>query len=103
MIFLYLCFLETNAMHITIAEPNNPYIANSMVDTYSDETGVLDFTRTQNGAGMSNRAAAKALINVMQRQFKVTLNNLFTVADIQTLAQVHYLNECICFHISFSC
>ena len=66
-----------------------------MVDTYSDETGVLDFTRTQHGAGMSNRAAAKALINVMQRQFKTTMNNTFTVTDMKNLAQViksHFYN-----------
>jgi len=59
-----------------------------MVDTYSDETGVLDFTRTQHGAGMSNRAGAKALINVMRRQFQVTLDDVFSVADIKLLAQV---------------
>ena len=66
-----------------------------MVDTYSDETGVLDFTRTQHGAGMSNRASAKALINVMQRQFKTTMNNIFTVTDMKNLAQViksHFYN-----------
>ena len=59
-----------------------------MVDTYSDETGVLDFTRTQNGAGMSNRAAAKALIAVMQRRFQITLENIFNVDEIKQLCQV---------------
>lgn len=59
-----------------------------MVDTYSDETGVLDFTRTQNGAGMSNRAAAKALVAIMQKQFKLSMNNMFTTADMKSLAQV---------------
>lgn len=59
-----------------------------MVDTYSDETGVLDFTRNQNGSGMSNRAAAQALVKLMHQQFKKTLNDMFTVADIKQLAQV---------------
>ncbi|XP_067933139.1 DNA helicase MCM8-like [Watersipora subatra] len=59
----------------------------SMVDTYSDETGVLDFTRTQHGSGMSNRAAGKALLSAMQRQFKATMNNIFNVADIKALIQ----------------
>lgn len=63
----------------------------SMVDTYSDETGILDFTRTQNGAGMSNRAAAKALIAVMQRRFQVTLENMFNVDEIRQLCQVQQL------------
>lgn len=59
-----------------------------MIDTYSDETGALDFTRSSHGSGMSNRAAARALVNALQQHFKRTLENLFTVDTIKQIAQV---------------
>jgi len=34
----------------------NMFLYSSMIDTYSDELGLLDFKRSQNGSGMSKKA-----------------------------------------------
>lgn len=59
----------------------------SMVDTYSDGRGSLDFSRCHAGSGMSNRAAAKKFIPILQRAYeRRDFNALFTVQDMRDLA-----------------
>ena len=57
-----------------------------MVDTFSDNIGVLDFSRSQMGSGMSSRGAAKKFVQVLQRQAEVQQKNMFTVDEMKSLA-----------------
>lgn len=57
----------------------------SMLGTYSDEFGKLDFERSQHGSGMSNRSQAKRFVSALNNVAERTYNNLF---DLQQLRQV---------------
>uniref|UniRef100_A0A8C9G5M3 Minichromosome maintenance 8 n=1 Tax=Pavo cristatus TaxID=9049 RepID=A0A8C9G5M3_PAVCR len=57
----------------------------SMLGTYSDEFGKLDFERSQHGSGMSNRSQAKRFVSALSSIAERTYNNLF---DLQQLRQV---------------
>ncbi|NWU98785.1 MCM8 helicase, partial [Upupa epops] len=57
----------------------------SMLGTYSDEFGKLDFERSQHGSGMSNRSQAKRFISTLNSIAEKTYNNLF---DLQQLRQI---------------
>uniref|UniRef100_A0A8C2T597 DNA helicase MCM8 n=1 Tax=Coturnix japonica TaxID=93934 RepID=A0A8C2T597_COTJA len=57
----------------------------SMLGTYSDEFGKLDFERSQHGSGMSNRSQAKRFVSALNSIAEKTYNNLF---DLQQLRQV---------------
>ncbi|NXG54209.1 MCM8 helicase, partial [Hemiprocne comata] len=57
----------------------------SMLGTYSDEFGKLDFERSQHGSGMSNRSQAKRFVSALNRIAERTYNNLF---DLQQLRQI---------------
>lgn len=61
------------------------YIYLSMLGTYSDEFGKLDFERSQHGSGMSNRSQAKRFVSALNSIAERTYNNLF---DLQQLRQV---------------
>ena len=59
----------------------------SMVDTYTDGRGSLDFSRCHAGSGMSNRSAAKKFVPVLQRTYeRRDFNSLFTVQDMRDIA-----------------
>lgn len=58
----------------------------SMVDTFMDSFGFLDFQRSQHGSGMSSRSQAKRLIAQMQRITEQTCNSLFTVQEMRQIA-----------------
>jgi len=60
----------------------------SMVDTFSDQIGVLDFSRSQMGSGMSSRGAAKKFIQALQRQADRLQKNVFTVDEMKTIANM---------------
>jgi len=60
----------------------------SMVDTFSDQIGVLDFSRSQMGSGMSSRGAAKRFIQALQRQADRLQKNVFTVDEMKTIANM---------------
>jgi len=64
----------------------------SMVDTFCDETGVLDFTRSQNGSGMSNKAAARKLVAILQQHCTSSGSNLVSLTEIRQLMQVCLLS-----------
>ncbi|KAK2523224.1 DNA helicase MCM8 [Columba livia] len=57
----------------------------SMLGTYSDEFGKLDFERSQHGSGMSNRSQAKRFVSALNSVAERTYNNLF---DLQQLRQI---------------
>ena len=57
-----------------------------MVDTFSDNIGLPDFSRSQMGSGMSSRGAAKKFVQVLQRQAEVQQKNMFTVDELKSLA-----------------
>ncbi|XP_034041317.1 DNA helicase MCM8 [Thalassophryne amazonica] len=57
----------------------------SLADTYSDGLGNLDFERSQLGSGMSQRGAAKRLVNALHSQAQKTSQKLF---DLQTIRSV---------------
>uniref|UniRef100_A0A3B3B4M9 DNA helicase MCM8 n=1 Tax=Oryzias melastigma TaxID=30732 RepID=A0A3B3B4M9_ORYME len=54
----------------------------SLADTYSDGLGNLDFERSQLGSGMSQRSAAKRLVNALHSHAQRTSQKQF---DLQTL------------------
>ncbi|XP_034407990.1 DNA helicase MCM8, partial [Cyclopterus lumpus] len=57
----------------------------SLADTYSDGLGNLDFERSQLGSGMSQRSAAKRLVNALHAHAQRTNQTQF---DLQTLRSV---------------
>ena len=60
----------------------------SMVDTFSDEFGVIDFTRAQMGSGMSCKAAAKKFKQILRKSSEDQRKSLFTVDEMKRLASV---------------
>ncbi|RXG72457.1 DNA helicase MCM8 [Armadillidium vulgare] len=58
----------------------------SMIDTYSDEFGFLDFQRSQHGSGISNRSQLKTFISALQRVSDSTYKSLFSIDELKNLA-----------------
>ncbi|XP_061478488.1 DNA helicase MCM8 isoform X2 [Rhineura floridana] len=59
----------------------------SMLGTYSDEFGKLDFDRSQHGSGMSNRSQAKRFVSALHRIAERTHNNLFEIQQLRQIAK----------------
>uniref|UniRef100_A0A8C2VJU1 DNA helicase MCM8 n=1 Tax=Chinchilla lanigera TaxID=34839 RepID=A0A8C2VJU1_CHILA len=59
----------------------------SMLGTYSDEFGNLDFERSQHGSGMSNRSSAKRFISALNSIAERTYNNLFQFRQLRQIAK----------------
>ncbi|CAO2578646.1 DNA helicase MCM8 [Lemmus lemmus] len=59
----------------------------SMLGTYSDEFGNLDFERSQHGSGMSNRSTAKRFISALNRIAERTYNNIFQFHQLRQIAK----------------
>ncbi|KAL4224835.1 DNA replication licensing factor mcm8 [Mactra antiquata] len=64
----------------------------SMVDTYSDQFGGLDFKRSQHGSGMSSKSKPKKFIAALQRISDQTYNSIFTLPQMQQIAKECGLN-----------
>uniref|UniRef100_A0A8C5MX76 Cardiolipin synthase (CMP-forming) n=1 Tax=Leptobrachium leishanense TaxID=445787 RepID=A0A8C5MX76_9ANUR len=67
----------------------------SLLGTYSDEFGNLDFNRSQHGSGMSNRSQAKKFVSALNRIAERTYNNLFEFQRLRQIAkelQIQYEN-----------
>jgi DNA helicase MCM8 len=59
----------------------------SMVDTFTDNIGVLDFSRSQMGSGMSTTiGAAKKFVQVLQRQKDRDQRSVFSVYKLREVA-----------------
>ncbi|CAB3979134.1 DNA helicase MCM8-like [Paramuricea clavata] len=59
----------------------------SLVDTYSDGMGNLDFRRSQNGSGMSRNAQAKRFVAELERISELEYNSLFTIDQMKQIAK----------------
>uniref|UniRef100_A0A6I8PEL4 DNA helicase MCM8 n=1 Tax=Ornithorhynchus anatinus TaxID=9258 RepID=A0A6I8PEL4_ORNAN len=59
----------------------------SMLGTYTDEFGNLDFERSQHGSGMSNRSLAKRFISALNTIAERTYNNLFQFQQLRQIAK----------------
>ncbi|XP_053316387.1 DNA helicase MCM8 isoform X2 [Spea bombifrons] len=59
----------------------------SLLGTYSDEFGKLDFNRSQHGSGMSNRSKAKKFVSALNRIAERTYNNLFEFQQLRQIAK----------------
>ncbi|XP_068042554.1 DNA helicase MCM8 [Anomalospiza imberbis] len=59
----------------------------SMLGTYSDEFGKLDFERSQHGSGMSNRSQAKRFVSALSSVAERTYSNLFDLQQLRHIAR----------------
>lgn len=59
----------------------------SMLGTYSDEFGKLDFERSQHGSGMSNLSQAKRFMSALNSIAERTYNNLFDLHQLRHIAR----------------
>uniref|UniRef100_A0A3Q1J1R1 DNA helicase MCM8 n=1 Tax=Anabas testudineus TaxID=64144 RepID=A0A3Q1J1R1_ANATE len=58
----------------------------SLADTYSDGLGNLDFERSQLGSGMSQRSAAKRLVNALHLHAQRTNQKQFDIQMLRSMA-----------------
>jgi len=61
-------------------------VRTSFDDVFRNETGDLDFTRSQNGSGMSSRNEGKKFIQVLQRHSDSTMKTLFNKEELREVA-----------------
>ncbi|XP_068682388.1 DNA helicase MCM8-like isoform X2 [Montipora capricornis] len=59
----------------------------SLLDTFSDDFGNLDFQRSQHGSGMSSRAQSKRFVAELSRVSEREYNSLFTVDQLRRIAK----------------
>ncbi|KAI7804271.1 putative DNA helicase MCM8 [Triplophysa rosa] len=59
----------------------------SLIDTYSDEFGRLDFDRSHLGSGMSNRSKAKKFITALNKLAERQRRTMFEIQELQQLAK----------------
>lgn len=59
----------------------------SLLDTFSDDFGNLDFQRSQHGSGMSSRAQSKRFVAELSRVSEREYNSLFTVEQMRRIAK----------------
>ncbi|XP_071961751.1 DNA helicase MCM8-like [Antedon mediterranea] len=64
----------------------------SMIDTFSDEFGFMDFARSQHGSGMSTKSQAKKFISLLNKVAERTCNKNFTVQQMRALAKEANIN-----------
>uniref|UniRef100_A0A3B3T4H3 DNA helicase MCM8 n=1 Tax=Paramormyrops kingsleyae TaxID=1676925 RepID=A0A3B3T4H3_9TELE len=58
----------------------------SLLDTYSDEFGRIDFDRSQLGSGMSNRSQKKKFVAALNRMAERTYKTVFEYQQLRQLA-----------------
>ena len=58
----------------------------SMVDTFSDEVGELDFSRSLNGSGMSKGSAKKKLVAALEKAAAQHNLRSFSIDQIKQMA-----------------
>ncbi|CAD5111428.1 DgyrCDS736 [Dimorphilus gyrociliatus] len=59
----------------------------SLLDTYSDEEGKVDFSRSQMGVGLTGRSQVKTYLQKLRHYFDSTGNKLFTFRELRNLAK----------------
>ena len=60
-------------------------IKSTFVDTFTDDLGVLDFSRAINGSGVSHRSKAKIFMSAVHKLAHAQTKNLFTTAELKSL------------------
>ncbi|XP_018328891.1 DNA helicase MCM8 [Agrilus planipennis] len=65
----------------------------SLIETFLDGSGNLDFTRSQFGTGMSSRNLAKRLLSLLQYQADCQCKGTFTIEEIKRLAEDNGINK----------
>ncbi|XP_046658470.1 DNA helicase MCM8 [Homalodisca vitripennis] len=58
----------------------------SMVDTFIDEFGALDFHRSTHGSGMSTKNQAKKFISALQKKAELQAKSVFTIMEMKEVA-----------------
>ncbi|MBN3315226.1 MCM8 helicase, partial [Atractosteus spatula] len=71
----------------TDAEDVVEIMKHSLLDTYSDEFGHLDFDRSQLGSGMSNRSQAKKFVTGLNQIAERTYKTMFDVQQLRQIAK----------------
>ncbi|KAF7273665.1 hypothetical protein GWI33_013612 [Rhynchophorus ferrugineus] len=59
----------------------------SIVDVFTNETGMLDVTRSQMGTGMSYKNQVMRLVEVLQRKSEIESKSLFTLQEIKEASE----------------
>ncbi|KAK4874713.1 hypothetical protein RN001_014073 [Aquatica leii] len=60
---------------------------NSFIDIFTDETGTLDFRRSQSGSGMSKQKQLKEFLSVLQQQAEDLSQSVFTRDQLKEVAE----------------
>ncbi len=66
----------------------------SLIDTHTDETGVMDFSR-QHGSGMSKTKQGKMLISFLQKNVRTKDSPVFTKDELKQAANVRIYIETV--------
>ncbi|XP_066254993.1 DNA helicase MCM8-like [Euwallacea similis] len=59
----------------------------SLMEVFTDETGMVDTTRSQLGSGMSYKNQVAKLLEVLQKRSEVEVKGLFTLQEIRQAAE----------------
>lgn len=59
----------------------------SMIDTFSDQFGAIDFSRSQHGSGTSSKNQAKKFVTALTRRAELQSKSVFTVSELKEVAQ----------------
>ncbi|EFA06449.1 DNA helicase MCM8 [Tribolium castaneum] len=59
----------------------------TLIDIFTDNVGILDTTRSQNGAGMSGKNQVVKLLRLMQQKAEEQTKSIFTTNEIRNLSQ----------------
>ena len=59
-----------------------------MQHTYSDEYGFLDYSRSHNGSGMSQKAQAKHFVSELSRLAERNGDSTFSLSQLRDITQV---------------
>ncbi|KAJ8934470.1 hypothetical protein NQ314_013345 [Rhamnusium bicolor] len=59
----------------------------SLIDIFTDEHGLLDKTRSQNGTGMSTKNQVMRLLRLLQRKSDIETKSLFSTKEIRELSE----------------
>ena len=76
------------------------YIFCSLYDAYSDEMGILDFGRSQNGSGMASQSQVRVHIDMHKKakyKFPTILTYVIDDTSLHALATCHTVSGCISF------
>jgi len=60
-------------------------IKSTFVDTFTDDLGVLDFSRAINGSGVSSRSKAKVFMSAVHKLAHAQTKNHFSAAELKSL------------------